>query len=137
MVTLKTTTSPDERSNLWDLVFQFIPIYSNLCDLVFQSDKDPQDDPAPGPEEAPEAPEERAASPPRSQEEQQRIDEHHERKAAKKLRRNEMDRTLYHYKKMIILETALAEAKRTGQSLIILDILEEMENVREGARNAG
>ena len=89
---------------------------------------------------APEAPEERAASPPRSQEEQQRIDEHRERKEAKKLRRNEMDRTLYHYKKMIILETALAEAKRTGrtgQSLIILDILEEMENVREGARNAG
>ena len=137
MVTLKTTTSPDERSNLWDLVFQFIPIYSNLCDLVFQSDKDPQDDPAPGPEEAPEAPEERAASPPRSQEEQQRIDEHRERKDAKKLRRNEMDRTNYHYQKMSILEIALAEAKRNGQSLIILDILEEMENVREGARNAG
>ena len=86
---------------------------------------------------APEAPEERAASPPRSQEEQQRIDEHRERKEAKKLRRNEMDRTLYHYKKMIILESALAEAKRIGRSLIIPDILEEMENVREGARHAG
>ena len=48
-----------------------------------------------------------------------------------------MDRTLYHYKKMIILESALAEAKRIGRSLIIPDILEEMENVREGARHAG
>ena len=86
---------------------------------------------------APEAPEERAASPPRSQEEQQRINEHRERKEAKKLRRNEMDRTSYHYKKMIILESALAEAKRIGRSLIIPDILEEMENVREGARHAG
>ena len=48
-----------------------------------------------------------------------------------------MDRTNYHYQKMSILEIALAEAKQNGQSLIILDILEEMENVREGARNAG
>ena len=83
-----------------------------------------------------EAPEERAASP-RSQEEQQRIDEQRERKNAQRLRRNELDRTNYHYLKMSILEIALAEAKRNKQSLIILDILEEMENVREGARNAG
>jgi len=84
-----------------------------------------------------EAPEERAASPPRSQEEQQRIDEQRERKNAQRLRRNELDRTNYHYLKMSILEIALAEAKRNKQSLIILDILEEMENVREGAKNAG
>ena len=110
-----------------------------MTDLVFQSDKDPQDDPAPVPvpEEAPEAPEERAASPPRSQEEQQRIDEFHERKIAQKLRRNEMDRTGYHYQKMSVLEEALAEAKRNGQSQIIADIFDDMEDVREGAKKAG
>ena len=48
-----------------------------------------------------------------------------------------MDRTGYHYQKMSVLEEALAEAKRNGQSQIILDILEEMENVRKGAKNAG
>ena len=48
-----------------------------------------------------------------------------------------LDRTNYHYAKMSNLEIELAEAKRNKRSLIILDILEEMENVREGARNAG
>ena len=83
-----------------------------------------------------EAPEERAAAP-RSQEEQQRIDEQRERKNAQRLRRNELDRTNYHYAKMSILEIELAEAKRNKRSLIIADILEEMEKVREGAERAG
>ena len=83
-----------------------------------------------------EAPEERAAAP-RSQEEQQRIDEQRERREAQRLRRNTLDRTNYHYAKMSLLEIELADAKRNKRSLIIADILEEMEKVREGAERAG
>ena len=35
------------------------------------------------------------------------------------------------------VEIALAEAKRNKRSLIVADILEEMEKVREGAERAG
>ena len=48
-----------------------------------------------------------------------------------------MDRTGYHYQKMSILEEALAEAKQNGQDQIILDIFEDMEDVRGGAKRAG
>ena len=48
-----------------------------------------------------------------------------------------MDRTNYHYLKMSILEIALAEAKRNKRSLIVADILEDMERVRAGAVRAG
>ena len=48
-----------------------------------------------------------------------------------------LDRTNYHYNKMANLEEELAEAKRNEQSLIIIDILEAMEKVREGAAKAG
>ena len=48
-----------------------------------------------------------------------------------------MDRTGYHYQKMTVLEEALSEAKRNGQNQIVLDIFEDMEDVREGAKKAG
>ena len=48
-----------------------------------------------------------------------------------------LDRTNYHYKKMANLEIELAEAKRNKQSMIVTDILEAMEKVREGAEKAG
>jgi len=71
------------------------------------------------------------------QQQQQLIDEYNERKEARRLRRNEMDRTGYHYDKMSVLEEALAEAKQNGQHQIVSDIFEDMEDVREGARKAG
>ena len=48
-----------------------------------------------------------------------------------------MDRTGYHYRKMSILEAALAEARLNNQAQIMLDIFDDMEDVREGARRAG
>ena len=78
---------------------------------------------------------------PRTQEQeqqrQQMIQEQHDRREAAKIRRNMLDRTNYHYKKMANLEIELAEAKRNKQSLIVTDILEAMEKVREGAEKAG
>ena len=78
---------------------------------------------------------------PRTQEQEQQrrqlIQEQHDRIAAAKIRRNMLDRTNYHYNKMANLEIELAEAKRNKQSLIVIDILEAMEKVREGAEKAG
>ena len=63
--------------------------------------------------------------------------EQYARAEAKKIRRNMLDRTNYHYAKMANLEIELAEAKRNKQSVIVADILEEMEKVRAGAERAG
>ena len=84
-----------------------------------------------------EAPEERAAGPRTQEQERQARDEQWERKEAKRIRRNMLDRTNYHYSKMVELEIELAEAKRNKQNLIVADILEEMEKVRAGAERAG
>ena len=85
-----------------------------------------------------EAPEERVAAPrTQEQERQQRLDEQYERREARRVRRNMLDRTNYHYAKMVELEIELAEAKRNKQNLIVADILEEMEKVRAGAERAG
>ena len=90
-----------------------------------------------------EAPEERAAGPrTQEQERQARIIEEERaqqwaRSEAKRIRRNMLDRTRYHYDKMIELEIELAEARRNGQNLIVADILEDMEFVRAQATKAG
>ena len=96
------------------------------------------------PEEAKaEAPEERAAGP-RTQEQecQARILEEERaeqwaRSEARRIRRNMLDRTRYHYDKMVALEIELAEARRNRQNLIVADILEDMEQVLAGAVRAG
>ena len=90
-----------------------------------------------------EAPGERAAGPrTQEQERQARIIEEERaqqwaRSEAKRIRRNMLDRTRYHYDKMIELEVELAEARRNEQNLIVADILEDMEQVRAGAVRAG
>ena len=90
-----------------------------------------------------EAPEERAAGPrTQEQERQARIIEEERaqqwaRSEAKRIRRNMLDRTRYHYDKMIELEIELAEARRNRQNLIVADILEDMEFVRAQATKAG
>ena len=90
-----------------------------------------------------EAPEERAAGPrTQEQERQARIIEEERaqqwaRSEAKRIRRNMLDRTRYHYDKMIELEIELAEARRNEQNLIVADILEDMELVRAGSQRAG
>ena len=48
-----------------------------------------------------------------------------------------LDRTRYHYDKMIELEIELAEARRNGENLIVADILEDMDAVRARATEAG
>ena len=93
-----------------------------------------------------EAPEERAAGP-RSQEEERHARilaeqssmraEQYARAEAKKIRRNMLDRTRYHYDRMVNLEIEMAEARRNTQDLIVADILEDIEQVRAGAARAG
>ena len=90
-----------------------------------------------------EAPGERAAGPrTQEQERQARIIEEERaeqwaRSEATRIRRNLLDRTRYHYDKMVELEIELAMARRRGQNLIIADILEDMERVRARATEAG
>ena len=90
-----------------------------------------------------EAPQERAAGPrTQEQERQARILEEERaeqwaRSEARRIRRNMLDRTRYHYDKMVQLEIELAEARRNGQNLIVADILEDREQVRAGAVRAG
>ena len=90
-----------------------------------------------------EAPEEQAAGPrTQEQERQARIlaeqrAEQWARFEAKKIRRNMLDRTRYHYDRMVNLEIEMAEARRNSQDLIVADILEDMERVRAGAVRAG
>ena len=63
--------------------------------------------------------------------------EQYAREEAKKIRRNMLDRTRYHYDRMVNLEIEMAEARRNSQDLIVADILEDMERVRAGAVRAG
>ena len=63
--------------------------------------------------------------------------EQYARTEAKKIRRNMLDRTRYHYDRMVNLEIEMAEARRNSQDLIVADILEDMERVRAGAVRAG
>ena len=63
--------------------------------------------------------------------------EQYARAEAKKIRRNMLDRTRYHYDRMVNLEIEMAEARRNSQDLIVADILEDMERVRAGAVRAG
>ena len=63
--------------------------------------------------------------------------EQYARTEAKKIRRNMLDRTRYHYDRMVNLEIEMAEARRNSQDLIVADILEDIERVRAGAVRAG
>ena len=63
--------------------------------------------------------------------------EQYAREKANKIRRNMLDRTRYHYDRMVNLEIEMAEARRNSQDLIVADILEDMERVRAGAVRAG
>ena len=90
-----------------------------------------------------ETPRERAAGPrTQEQEPQARIIEEERaeqwaRSEATRIRRNLLDRTRYHYNKMVELEIELAMARRNRQNLIVADILEDMERVRARATEAG